>query len=294
MSVFQRTVNLHGDLLDAGIRIACQDSDSGTPYSWGELLPSGYIHLILNLEGNGVVFGKNIRLSMVPATVGLCRTTAEEVPHASRLPGGGRHRFLVLSATPDWIAKVFEAGQTELFPALQRFFDPHSEPPDRISQLRSLNLAERDLCESMLRPPVPRGLRPVWFRAKAIECFGIFGVAPANAGSEGRSESIQRRIDEATVWLREHFADELDLAMLSRHVGCAPHYLSRLYKAQTGKTLTQKLREIRIDRAAQLLRSGRCNVTEAALEVGYSSLSHFTKAFVAEKGLRPSDFAHRV
>jgi AraC-like DNA-binding protein len=39
------------------------------------------------------------------------------------------------------------------------------------------------------------------------------------------------------------------------------------------------LRQIRLDRAAELLRTGRCNVTEAALEVGYNSLSHFSTAF---------------
>ncbi|MBE7499485.1 MAG: helix-turn-helix domain-containing protein [Verrucomicrobiales bacterium] len=30
---------------------------------------------------------------------------------------------------------------------------------------------------------------------------------------------------------------------------------------------------------AELIRTGRCNVTEAALEVGYNSLSHFSAAF---------------
>jgi AraC-like DNA-binding protein len=32
------------------------------------------------------------------------------------------------------------------------------------------------------------------------------------------------------------------------------------------------------------------NVTEAAFAVGYSSLSHFSKAFEVEKGLLPSEF----
>jgi AraC-like DNA-binding protein len=34
-----------------------------------------------------------------------------------------------------------------------------------------------------------------------------------------------------------------------------------------------------MERAASLLREGRLNVTQAALEVGYSSLSHFSTAF---------------
>ena len=42
-----------------------------------------------------------------------------------------------------------------------------------------------------------------------------------------------------------------------------------------------------MERAAELLRTGRYNVTEAATEVGYSSLSHFSKAFCETIGCCP-------
>ncbi len=48
------------------------------------------------------------------------------------------------------------------------------------------------------------------------------------------------------------------------------------------------LRRQRIERAAALIASGRCNVSEAAVEVGYRSLSHFSRAFFEEKGVSPS------
>jgi AraC-like DNA-binding protein len=44
---------------------------------------------------------------------------------------------------------------------------------------------------------------------------------------------------------------------------------------------------VRLERAAHLLRSGRCNVTEAAMAVGYTSLSHFSKAFWETFGCCP-------
>ena len=47
----------------------------------------------------------------------------------------------------------------------------------------------------------------------------------------------------------------------------------------TGLTISRYLRNLRLERAAELLHSGRSNVTEAALVVGFSSLSHFSKAF---------------
>jgi AraC-like DNA-binding protein len=42
-----------------------------------------------------------------------------------------------------------------------------------------------------------------------------------------------------------------------------------------------------MERAAELLRMGHHNVTEAATEVGYSSLSHFSKAFCETIGCCP-------
>jgi len=51
--------------------------------------------------------------------------------------------------------------------------------------------------------------------------------------------------------------------------------------------MTACLRQLRLERAAELLRTGQCNVTEAAFEVGYNSLSHFTLAFRETFGCCP-------
>jgi AraC-like DNA-binding protein len=268
-----------------GIRVTGTDQEIKESADWSRCLGPGRAHLVLNLDGHAVILGRCIRLGIVPASASLLRTQDGEIVHASRLPVGGRHRLVVISATPGWLASHFGASASALHPALR---DAATDRPDPLGHLRSMNLAERDLCESLLQPPVPRALRPAWFTGKCLECFSLFGSTP-RPGASGQ-DPLRQRIDAATLWLREHFRDDLDLHSVARHVGCAPHYLSRLFKQHSGKTLSQKLREIRIDRAAVLLRDGSCNVTEAAFEVGYNSLSHFTKAFVAEKGIRPSDW----
>jgi AraC-like DNA-binding protein len=48
----------------------------------------------------------------------------------------------------------------------------------------------------------------------------------------------------------------------------------------------------RIEKAGELLRSGKMNVTEAAMAVGYSSLSAFNKAFVEQMGCCPGLYPH--
>jgi AraC-like DNA-binding protein len=59
-------------------------------------------------------------------------------------------------------------------------------------------------------------------------------------------------------------------------------------------TISQYLRQLRLERAAELLRAGEHNVTEVALEVGYSSLSHFSQAFHAAFGCCPGLYPLRT
>ena len=77
------------------------------------------------------------------------------------------------------------------------------------------------------------------------------------------------------------------LEEIGREAGCSPFHLSRIFSAETGATIPQYIRRLRMERAAALLQSGKHNVTEAALEVGYSSLSHFSQSFCQEMGCCP-------
>jgi AraC-like DNA-binding protein len=77
---------------------------------------------------------------------------------------------------------------------------------------------------------------------------------------------------------------------LAQLCGCHPQYLSRTFSEAAGITISLYLRRLRIERAAELISAGRMNASEAALEVGYRSLSHFSQAFRAEKGKSPSEW----
>lgn len=69
------------------------------------------------------------------------------------------------------------------------------------------------------------------------------------------------------------------LAECASAAHCSEAYLSRTFSQYTGMTMSRYLRNLRLEKAAELLRTGRYNVTEAAMAVGYSSVSHFSKIF---------------
>lgn len=110
-----------------------------------------------------------------------------------------------------------------------------------------------------------------------------------------RLSKDQHVVLAATVdrWLKKNYREPIDLPALAREIGITRFLLCRLYRERSGKTIRLKQREIRIHHAAKLLSDGTRKVSEVARAVGYGSLSHFTKAFLEEKGVLPSIWRSR-
>ncbi|HEY5234271.1 MAG TPA: AraC family transcriptional regulator [Verrucomicrobiae bacterium] len=105
---------------------------------------------------------------------------------------------------------------------------------------------------------------------------------------ERQKRIANERVQRVIELLRGNLSEPPDLLELGRRVGCSPFYLSRTFSQELGVTISQYLRQLRMERAAELLRSGKFNVTEAALEVGYSCMSHFSQAFCQTMGCCPN------
>jgi AraC-like DNA-binding protein len=110
-----------------------------------------------------------------------------------------------------------------------------------------------------------------------------------------RLQKDQHALLTATVdrWLKKNFREPIDLQVLAKEVGISRFLLCRLYHERSGKTIRLRQREIRIQHAAKLLSNGTKKVAEVAEAVGYGSASHFTKAFLEEKGVLPTVWRNR-
>jgi AraC-like DNA-binding protein len=69
----------------------------------------------------------------------------------------------------------------------------------------------------------------------------------------------------------------------------APH-LARIFRATVGKSVVQRLTELRLAQARHLLLESSIPITQIASDVGYESFSHFSAIFKSSVGIRPSDY----
>ncbi|MGJ8671916.1 helix-turn-helix transcriptional regulator [Rubritalea sp.] len=258
-------------------------------------LAKGALHFVLNLEGMGVWMSQLLRINLVANTLAVFHYATDDRIIATRLDTGEQDNYVILSVTKLWIQKNFGSREAALHPSIQSLLLKNPKASETIGKVRSMSLREKEIANELVSPPVSNEAQIFWYPAKILEILTLhlFSTNSLN-NSEPFCTQIQRqqseRIDKAVSWLSDNLDSALDLKVIATHAGCAPHYLSRQFKKHTGMTLKQKHRELRIDHAANLLLDGDYNVTEAAMEVGYNSLSHFSKAFQEVKGSLPSDF----
>ena len=69
-----------------------------------------------------------------------------------------------------------------------------------------------------------------------------------------------------------------------------PSYLSRLFKSETGKTFSKYLTELRIQKAAELLKESSLKIGDVALCVGYNDVSYFIQTFKKRYCMTPEQY----
>lgn len=274
-----------------GAQIAPSDN---RPLHWHDSLSMHQVHLIFNLYGRGIILGKTTRLSLAPSTLALCYSTCPIC--ATRIVSDKNHEFIVLSLNWEWLVTQLQSLNDSLIGFISQIMDnKHLDLGLPIGTVRSMSLYEKDLAHQLAEPPIQKAAHPFWYNGKvsellALELFSPYGNQSAPLLQERSHFLVSKRIDATLEWLESHLEEKLNLDELAAYVGCSPHYLSRIFSTTMHCTISQRLRAMRIDRASQLLQLGSYNVTRAALEVGYNSLSHFTKAFITEKGMKPSQY----
>lgn len=77
---------------------------------------------------------------------------------------------------------------------------------------------------------------------------------------------------------------------LARLVERSPNYISRLFKEETGQTVTDYTQQLRITAACDLLANSQMNVREVSDFLGFCEQSYFNKVFKRLTGTLPSAY----
>ena len=187
---------------------------------------------------------------------------------------------LTLSVDPrDLAALIVEAGQ-------QSPRDDHDGRAIYVSRLDAPLLDALLRLVKLLDTPrdvhvlAPLVLREINYRLLATEQFGRLAQL---AIGDGRL----RRVSGAIAWIKEHFAEPLQIDALAKRVNMSPSALHTHFKAVAAMSPIQYQKRLRLQEARRLLLTGATSAEGAAYQVGYASASQFSREYARLFGQPP-------
>jgi AraC-like DNA-binding protein len=232
--------------------------------------------LCLILRGEKEVSIGEQTLSFGP---GECLLVSSDLPVCSRITKAP-YLALVLEVDIASIRKLYdEVAESALDGEGARAAVTHRADPGLLDALRRyLALAHSPADAKVLGPLV---LKEIHYRL-LVAPFG--GMLRSLIRHDSNASAVARAIGHIRSDLRSPIA----IPDLARRVGMSASSFHKHFRAITSTTPLQYQKELRLLEARRRLKKGGASVTTTAFDVGYESLSQFSREYARKFGLPPS------
>lgn len=115
-------------------------------------------------------------------------------------------------------------------------------------------------------------------------------IAHSQKSSEEPSSYL---IKKALHMMSLRFTEDLHLNQIAEELFVTSNYLSRLFRQETGKSFSDYLSHLRIEKACELLGSSTLKIYQIGESVGYPNPRYFSEWFHKQMGMSPGDYRSR-
>ena len=150
--------------------------------------------------------------------------------------------------------------------------------------VRKLEVAEAEPLE-----PLWADVTALQLMADVLEAAYIRHDLPRTPRRSGTKSDHADRAEAAKTYLASRISESISLDDVARAVYVSPFHLSRIFQKHTGVPVHRYLTQLRLRASLERLADGADDLTALALELGFSSHSHFTDTFRKEFGVTPSE-----
>jgi AraC family transcriptional regulator len=146
-----------------------------------------------------------------------------------------------------------------------------------------------------LEGAVKEPLEPLWADVTALQWVADFLEStfkkhdrPARSRRTTTKTDHAEKTEAAKAFLASRMSEPVMLTEVARAVAASPFNFARLFQQQTGLPVHRYLTLLRLRASLERLFDGDHDLTNLALDLGFSSHSHFTDVFRRQFGQTPS------
>jgi len=100
----------------------------------------------------------------------------------------------------------------------------------------------------------------------------------------------KKTVDYMKKYVKEHLDEDITLDVIADEVSLTRNYLSQIFKDVTGENYNSYVTRVRMERAKELMMSGKYKLYEITAMVGYKNNAYFSQQFKKHMGCNPSDY----
>ncbi len=100
-------------------------------------------------------------------------------------------------------------------------------------------------------------------------------------------------INRAVLFIYKNISKKIVVEDLAWQANLSLPQFNRVFKQVTQRTPNEYVKYVRLERAKVLLKEGKLDLTEVALECGFSSSSYFSHCFIEGEGITPKMYRER-
>ena len=117
-----------------------------------------------------------------------------------------------------------------------------------------------------------------------------FVAAFARGAAEHHSGAMPPWVQTVRDWVHETADENPSIDSVAVEVGKHPVHVAREFRRHFGTTIGAYRRQIRVEKAAEMLAASSASLTEVALSCGFANHAHLCRSFKAAYGVTPSQF----
>lgn len=118
----------------------------------------------------------------------------------------------------------------------------------------------------------------------------ILNFETSKDGIREIKQDISDRMSRILSYINDNFADNITLSKLADEEFISIHYLSKIFKTETGVNFYDYITEIRIDRAVKDLIGSNTPINKIALNSGFPNIQSFNREFKKKFNQPPSEY----
>lgn len=246
-----------------------------------------YFEITCVLEGKGNYFVNGQEYTMEKDDVIIFNNVE---PHGWNLIGGDL-KLLVMIFSPEFVAEkisVFDARY------LKPFVERGSNFKNRIGREDEISAEIRAGIQEIYKEWNERKEGyPLMIKANVLRILTMLIRTYQDESKSGEmlkeKKNAMKRLEQAFDYIDAHYCEKITLEDVAASVYMSANYFSSYFRKVTNISFSDYVTRMRINHARELLREGKGNVTDIAMECGFNNISNFYRLYKKHVGKTPKD-----